>query len=188
MHKLTSPRRPAVRGFTIIELMVAIAIVAILATLAGPSMTDLIDRRRLASQTEAITDLLQIARSEAIKHSSNSAQREVAVTISPGTNWFIGLNNNPNGCADAATCVLNEGGANVSRFLSNTACSGCKIVEPTQATVVVFSFRGLVEGGANDRRVVVESPRGYRTRVTLSPIGRVSVCTPTAGMTGYKAC
>lgn len=189
MRSLTSVHRSPMRGFTIIELMVTVAILAILATLAGPSMTDLIDRRRLASQTEAITDLLQIARSEAIKHSSNSAQREVAITISPGTNWFIGLSNGNAGCGDLATCVINDGGTNVSRFLTNTACSGCKLVEPAETSVVVFSFRGLVEDAdADERTVVVESSKGYRTQITLSPIGRVSVCTPTPGMTGYKPC
>jgi type IV fimbrial biogenesis protein FimT len=181
------------RGFTIIELMVAVAILAILATLAGPSMSELIERRRLASQTEAITDLLQIARSESIKHSSSSALREVAVTVSPGTNWFIGLRNGSAACADAATCVLNEGGTNVSRYLTNSAGTGCKLVAPDDLEVIVFSFRGMVEvqaGGGNPaaRQIEIESPRGYRTRVTLSPIGRVNVCTPTAAMTGYKPC
>lgn len=181
-------RLPTMRGFTIIELMVAIAIIAILATLAGPSMSELIERRRLASQTEAITDLLQIARSESIKHSSSSPLREVAVTISPAAPWFIGLSNGSAACTNATTCVLNEGGTNVSRFLTNTACTGCKLVAPNATQVIVFSFRGMVETGNADRTIEVESPRGYRTRVTLSPIGRVSVCTPTAAMTGYKPC
>lgn len=181
-------RQKSMRGFTIIELMVAVAIVAILATLAGPSMSELIERRRLASQTEAITDLLQLARSESIKHSSSSALREVAVTVSPGTNWFVGLRNGNAACADAASCVLNEGGTNVSRYLTNTACASCKLVAPAELQVIVFSFRGMVEAGDANRTIEVESPRGYRTRIVLSPIGRVNVCTPTAAMTGYKPC
>jgi hypothetical protein len=61
-------------------------------------------------------------------------------------------------------------------------------VTPEDTEVIVFSFRGMVEAGGADRTIVVESPRGYRTQIALSRIGRVSVCTPTPGMTGYRPC
>lgn len=176
-------------GFTLIELMVTVTVVAILATLAGPSMSDMIERRRLAGQTEAIADLIHLARSEALKHSGVTLPRSVAVTVSPGTSWFVGAANGDAACTDASTCVLNDGGQDVARIVSNTECTACTMTAPTGSTpeLIVFSFRGLVEGGT-DRVIELSSPKGYRTRVSVSRIGRVSVCSSSGPLSGYPAC
>lgn len=186
------------RGFSIIELMVVVTVLAILATLAGPSLADLVERRRLASQTEALTDLLQLARSEAIKHSGVTLPREVGVTISPGATWFVGLSHGSAPCTGPEDCTLNDGGVDVARLVTNAAtakasggdvpCAGCQLVQPEAGEVIVFSFRGMVESGGN-RTIVIQSPSGrYETQIEVSRIGRVSVCTPTTGMTGYTPC
>lgn len=60
-------------GFTAIELMVVVAIVAVLAALAGPSFTPLIERWRVRSATENLTSSLYFARSEAIKRGGGIA-------------------------------------------------------------------------------------------------------------------
>jgi len=48
------------KGFTAIELMVVVAIVAILAALAGPSFTPLIERWRVRSAAENLTSSLYL--------------------------------------------------------------------------------------------------------------------------------
>ena len=49
-------------GFTAIELMVVVSIVAILAALAGPSFAPLIERWRVRDAAEGLTSTLYYAR------------------------------------------------------------------------------------------------------------------------------
>lgn len=81
------PPRIHARGFTAIELMVVVAIMAVLAALAAPSFTPLIERWRVRQTTESITSTLYYARSEAIKRGGN-----VVITKRP---------NNTDGCTIA---------------------------------------------------------------------------------------
>lgn len=73
-------------GFTIIELLTAIAILGILVALAVPSFNDLILSTRIKGAASDIYGALALARSEAIKRNSN-------VTIGPltvGGQWADG--------------------------------------------------------------------------------------------------
>lgn len=70
-------------GFTLVELMVTIAILGILATLATPMFGSLIQKNRVDAVSAELTHLLQYARSEAIT-------RGTAVTISSSDNNWVG--------------------------------------------------------------------------------------------------
>lgn len=55
------------QGFTLIELMVTIALLAIMATLALPATGEIIARQRIASLAENVATTMNYARSEAIR-------------------------------------------------------------------------------------------------------------------------
>ena len=55
------------RGFTLLELMVTVAVVAILATVGVPSFRDLIQNNRVTTQTNELVTALNFARTEAVK-------------------------------------------------------------------------------------------------------------------------
>ena len=73
------------RGFTIIELLVVTAVVAILAMVAVPNMRDLIVRTRVKTAASDLHSSLTLARSEAIKR--NVVTRVVPVSAA---NWALG--------------------------------------------------------------------------------------------------
>ena len=56
-----------ISGFTMMEAMIVVALMAIVTVYAIPSMTDIIKNNRLAMRTNDFVGAMQIARSEAIK-------------------------------------------------------------------------------------------------------------------------
>lgn len=80
-HRPTVSRRS--RGFTAIELLVTIVIVAVLAAMAAPSFTPLIERWRVRQVAEDLQSTLHYARSEAIKRGGD-------ITIDASTGWDQG--------------------------------------------------------------------------------------------------
>ena len=59
-------RQRAPQGFTLIEAMVVVALVAILAALAVPSFTTMIANQRVSSAAQELQTLLSFARAEAV--------------------------------------------------------------------------------------------------------------------------
>lgn len=80
-------------GFTLMELMVVVAIAAILAAIAAPSFTGLINDTRQSSLASQLSGDLQRARSEAIKRNARvvfCVRNSAGTDCGTGTNWQNG--------------------------------------------------------------------------------------------------
>jgi type IV fimbrial biogenesis protein FimT len=104
-------------GFTLIELMTVVAIIAIVMGIAAPSLRDLILNARMSAQANDLLADLALARSEAIKRnarvaicSSSSGDTCTGGTaLRPGA-WEVGrivfVDNNQNGLREPDEAVL----------------------------------------------------------------------------------
>ncbi len=114
IRKPSTPRAP--HGFTIIELMVVVSILALLAALAVPSFTPLIERWRVQQAVKGLESTLYYARAEAIKRGGTVTVRKHPTgtggcLLAPGNanwdcGWFVFADTNSNGTLDAGEEVL----------------------------------------------------------------------------------
>jgi len=64
---MNRPRlRPGVQGFTLVELLIAVAVIAIIMVIAAPSFRDMILMQRLRSINAQVVTDMQFARAEAV--------------------------------------------------------------------------------------------------------------------------
>ena len=88
----------AERGFTVIELMVVVTIMAVLAALATPSFTPIIERWRVRQAANGLESTLYYARSEAIKRGG-----DITVVATSGADWATGWSVCAGACSASTT-------------------------------------------------------------------------------------
>jgi type IV fimbrial biogenesis protein FimT len=181
------------RGFTLIELMVVVALVAVIVALAGPSMKDMLELRRLRGvQAQVVTDM-QFARSESV--AQRSLMRVVFRENAAMTCYSIFLSRSPGLRCD---CRLGPGAAcdqpdtTEVRTVQVQRSTGVGVLPPA-LQIRAFAFEptngGLVEIPVDDDPTALASfaidasiDTARKLRTVLNQAGRPTVCRP-AGST-----
>ncbi|MEA3243485.1 MAG: GspH/FimT family pseudopilin [Pseudomonadota bacterium] len=172
-------------GFTLLELLVTLALVGSLTGLAVPAMGRFLDTARLRSATEAFSQELQQARNHALTH-----QQSVYFSLSVAADrWCYGW-------SELAACDCNTGDSEatacrtgsdsqqrVHRRLS-TDFPSVELNTTRPAALRTLHFSPL-RGTASADSFALHNGTG-ELRVIVSPLGRVRICS-TDGR-GYGAC
>lgn len=166
--------RTARSGMTLIEFMVLLAMVAILALIAYPSFTSLVQRYRITGEAETLFSTLQYARSEAIKRNMT-----VYVTFTSGDDWCYGMNTGSAcNCTLSGNCNLGVHAASSAQLITLSTAglsSGSAIFEPTHGAV---SASGSVTMTLYGQSSLIT--------VSIARLGSLQMCS--TGISGYTAC
>jgi prepilin-type N-terminal cleavage/methylation domain-containing protein len=185
-------------GFTLVELMVTVAVLAILLVAAGPSFGDFFDRYRLRGGVDDVVSTIAQARAGAVK-----LDREVRVTFQgSGTDWCVGAvsaslptDGSRAGAVTACDCSDNSPACSVDgeKLVVEKGAHG-DVALSGAATELVFDGRlGLAtgSGGAlSTSQFILTSPsKKYALRVDVSPLGEATVCVDSDNtIAGYSKC
>ena len=196
------------KGFTLVELMVVIAVMAVLLMAVSPSLSDWMVNVRIRNTASAIEQGLQLARQEAIRRNQRvgfylvSASTADAGTLdntcalsSTSGSWVVSVNSPAAKCAVAPSLTtdpmivnshpVGDGGRGVA--VVATAAD-----KSTAATSVTFNGIGSVSNAGPVARVNVTAATNssqYRSLcVEISGIGAARVCDPALAGTDPRAC
>ena len=93
-------------GFSLLELLLTLAVVAVIMTLAAPSLSHLLRQHRLTAQANILLSHLQLARSEAIRRGVQVTIQRCSSQDSVWDNgWQVFTDWNGNGQLDTATGI-----------------------------------------------------------------------------------
>lgn len=132
-------------GFTLTELLITIAVATVLLTLAIPSFTTLLKNNRLSTQVNALSRVMQYARSNALNQNINVLVCPFGAigSIVCGTNWSTGWIVATQPVTGSGTLLQSYQVGPNDPILSSVPISG------TTASAVVFDTRGLAVTQAN---------------------------------------
>jgi type IV fimbrial biogenesis protein FimT len=165
-------RRPGLpHGLTLLELIVALAIVAVLATLALPSFGHMLARHRLKAAAENLAVDLAELRFEATRRGVPLHLHYVA-----GAQWCYAL-------ATASGCDCRVAQSCQIKTVRAGDHPGVQLLDAQDA---LFDAQPGTQVGSG--QALLRGPDGTQLRVGLSPLGRPRVCAPAAAAQGYPAC
>lgn len=161
-------------GFTLVELLIAVAVLGILTALALPSFTQWIANTKIRSTTESILAGFQLARTEAVRR--NSA---VQVVLGADTGWTV---THVSSGAVIQTRPATEGSDRVSLTIT-----------PAGATTVSFNGLGRVANATPITQVLVDSTAiaAASTRelqIRINAGGEARACDPSKAGTDPRGC
>jgi len=139
-----------IKGFTVVEMMIALAVAGILVSFAVPAFNTSIQNNRMATQINELHTALSLARSEAIKRNTDTtvcrSSDGASCTGTWSDGWIVFVDDNFDGTVDAGEEILRVHGA----------LEGENTLEFSQ-TRVIYASSGIARTGSNGTFTLCDS-------------------------------
>lgn len=151
-----------VTGFTLVELMITIAVAAILLTIGLPSLVSLYEGMRVNNNIMKIHDIMVFARNQAVSYGAtvnvcpfgSASSCDTNADWSKGIRVYIGTNKELRAIDGFHSSDKIEGSVNSLTFTSDGLSSGGTLIycpggKTVESKSVVVNISGIVLYGAN---------------------------------------
>jgi prepilin-type N-terminal cleavage/methylation domain-containing protein len=187
--KFVSPRRSPRNGFSLVELVLSLAVLLVITTLAIPVVVRSLQGYQLSSTASQLAGMLKFAKFDAIRQNT-----KVSCQIKQsGTNWLVWVDSNGNGVADGAEPQMIIGGiftllpassvpnpSPITTTLGPGFSGFSWIVLSGSDNSITYDQRGVIDGGSAVYALYLgnasDPNSGYRAVITM-PSGAVQVWT-----------
>jgi type IV fimbrial biogenesis protein FimT len=206
VHTVTA-MHPRTRGFTLVEIMVGLAILSILLAVGVPSMRAWMTTNKAIAASEFYAEGFRLARAEAVKRNAATRLVLTANATSGQRDWQVDL------CMPAATVACTDssgawstvtqpnGNANAADFLSiNRSADNLPGTSqmtltrnPADASAVYFTPLGWVNTDIDERLqsvtlAPVTADAFSTTAIMVTLAGVVTKCNPNVASTDSRGC
>ena len=172
-------KAPARAGVTLIEMMITLAVMAVLGALAMPSLSALATRQRLQSAANQLQADVALAKLASAQHG-----QAVYLRFQPGSAWCYQLTTGPGGdCRQAAASQA----SGVLRVVRAADHPGIALVEASTIGVDL-SRPGSLPALQTAGQALFATRGGLQLRVRVGPQARASLCSVGLPISGTPAC
>jgi type IV fimbrial biogenesis protein FimT len=159
------------QGLTLIELVISLAIMAILASIVVPEGERLLARWKLQAAAERLSADLQTARLDAIERGLTQHVR-----LNSGNPWCWSVSESPGcGCEEQLSC---------QRLRAQSPSANNVVLESQES----IRFEPTADSHSAALVLPLSNAHGDRLHVTVSPMGRTRICVPGTASMSYPAC
>ncbi|MGL5324976.1 MAG: GspH/FimT family pseudopilin [Aeromonas sp.] len=168
-------------GFTLIELMIALALVALLLTVAIPSYQSLRQEQMVKTATQAVYTDIMLLKSEAIKRNRTL---QFIIFNSGTSNWCyrIHIDGSCSSCSDSCSSIEGRKGADASEYPGISLVASYSESVTNVRPLSISPRRGTMAAGN-----IAISAETYSMQVKTNNVGRVRTC-GVSNVSGVPAC
>lgn len=186
-------------GVTLVEMLIGVAIVGVLLAVAVPSLTAMLERRRVVAAAGEIASFFAQARTESAMTDDKVLLHMEPVPAAVGDFSCLRLSAPGRGGIDTCTCsrrssdVCSVGKAKLLREFILPRSSSVRFDATATGwgfdDYVVTFLRGLYTTDVKNLKIVVTGRKtNAQLRVEYNNAGRVRTCSPDGSIGGFPAC
>ena len=146
------------QGFTIIELMITVAVVAIVAAFGIPSFNDVVAKNRIVSSINEFHQGLRLARMEAVKRNANvvfcASSDHASCTGGWGSGWLIYQDADGDGGVDSNEIIR----------VGDAVHTGYALTYSGTGSVLTFGSRGILSSDGGTFKLCDPEGKAQRAR------------------------
>jgi type IV fimbrial biogenesis protein FimT len=175
-------RRHLPSGFSLLELVIALALAAVMVAVATPNFAGLIARERLKSAAANLQADITLGR-----HAATQRGRTVHLVFQQGGQWCYAITLDPHtDCKALSRTALSP---QIIKLVTSEDQPGISLLEAGTMALTPSAQGASAPGDSGSwGSARFASPTGQQMQLVLGPLGRATVCAPAMPVPGITPC